>query len=59
MQSLGTQPLAMVVIGIIFGSVFGGLIANRIYDDHFDSLSNSTITTTTLDPLTTFPLDVV
>ena len=59
MQSLGTQPLAMVVIGMVFGSVLGGIIANRIYDDHFDSLSNSTITTTTLDPLTTSTLDGV
>lgn len=51
MQALGTQPLVMVTIGFIFGSVSGGLIANKIYVDHFDALGNSTITTTNIAPL--------
>ncbi|CAG5088825.1 Oidioi.mRNA.OKI2018_I69.PAR.g11982.t1.cds [Oikopleura dioica] len=50
MQALGTQPLVMVIIGFIFGSVSGGLIANKIYVDHFDALGNSTITTTSMAP---------
>ncbi|CBY33013.1 unnamed protein product [Oikopleura dioica] len=46
LQALGTNPLAMVLIGFTFGSIFGGLIANSVYDTHFDPANNITVVMT-------------